>query len=58
MTKLKNSVGIHFQLDKFTNSELKIAAAVNGRTKRQEAAIRLHDHVLRFKSVPSGYEKK
>jgi len=58
MTKQNDSVGIHFQLDKLTNSDLEIAAAVNGRTKRIEAAIRLRDHVARFRSVQSGYEKK
>ena len=51
MSKKKETVGIHFEMDKFTSETLLKEAEKNGRSKRQEAAIRLADHVARFSSV-------
>ena len=55
MSKKKDTVGIHFQMDKFTSDTLQKEAEKTGRSKRQEAAIRLADHVARFSSV-NDYE--
>ena len=55
MSKKKDTVGIHFQMDKITSDTLEREAEKNGRIKRQEAAIRLRDHVARYSST---YVKK
>ncbi|MDD9158094.1 TraY domain-containing protein [Aliivibrio sp. S4TY2] len=55
MSKKKDTVGIHFQMDKITSDTLQKEAEKTGRSKRQEAAIRLADHVARFSSV-NDYE--
>ncbi|AAW88262.1 hypothetical protein VF_B0020 (plasmid) [Aliivibrio fischeri ES114] len=51
MRKKKETVGIHFQMDKITSNTLEKEAQKTGRSKRQEAAIRLADHVARFSAL-------
>lgn len=45
------SVFISFEVDAKANKFLTEAASKLGRTKRQEAKLRLHDHLQRFSSI-------
>ena len=44
-------VMISFEVDAKANKFLTEAASKSGRTKRQEAKLRLHDHLHRFASI-------
>lgn len=45
------AVFISFEVDAKANKFLTEAASKSGRTKRQEARLRLHDHLHRFASI-------
>ena len=45
------SVFISFEVDAKANKLLTEAASLSGRTKRQEAKLRLHDHLNRFENI-------
>ncbi len=44
-------VSISFDLDARANKALTIAASKSGRTKKQEAKIRMHDHLAKYECI-------
>ncbi|WP_274881979.1 TraY domain-containing protein [Vibrio harveyi] len=44
----KDTTGIWFDMDSETNQKLEESAEFNKRTKRQEASLRLSDHLTKF----------
>ena len=45
------AVSISFELEAKANQYLSEAAKRSGRTKKQEAKLRLHDHLLKYISI-------
>ncbi|MCJ8352300.1 TraY domain-containing protein [Moritella sp.] len=46
--KTKETVSINFEMKKECNALLTSTIVETGRSKRQEAALRLHDHLKRY----------
>ncbi|SGZ09630.1 TraY domain-containing protein [Moritella viscosa] len=46
--KTKKTVSIHFEMSGACNTNLTASAKKAGRSKKQEASARLHDHLKRF----------
>lgn len=47
---IKKLTGVWFELDAETNQRLTESARANKRSKRNEASVRLADHLLKFDS--------